>query len=128
MAKFSYIARDTKGERIEGALEVEDRQAVVARLQAMGFFPVQIKDLSDHSKTMASLPWMKRKVRAAEVASFLRQLADLVSAGVPLVKALEIILSQTRGDLMSEIVSEVSKNVQAGDYPRTGASTARQHL
>jgi type II secretory pathway component PulF len=50
MGKFLYVARDRKGERIEGALEVEDRQAVIARLQAMGYFPVKIEDVTPKNR------------------------------------------------------------------------------
>jgi type II secretory pathway component PulF len=46
---------------------------------------------------------------------FNRQLADLVGAGIPLVKALSIILNQTREELLREIISDINKSVQGGD-------------
>lgn len=114
MPKFTYIARDPKGSRIEGALEVEDRQAVVARLQAMGFFPVKITDITPKTSAF-SLSFLRGKVRAVDISRFMRQISDLVGSGVPLVRALEIILNQTRAPLLRDIITEVSKNVQGGD-------------
>ena len=55
MAKFNYTARDRKGARIEGALEVEDRQAVIARLQTMGYFPVRIVEVTPAKRFRLSL-------------------------------------------------------------------------
>ncbi|MFW6255621.1 MAG: type II secretion system F family protein, partial [Candidatus Sumerlaeota bacterium] len=55
------------------------------------------------------------KVPTADLVNFNRQLADLVGSGIPLVKALSIILNQTREDMLRGIVADINKNVQAGD-------------
>lgn len=116
MPKFTYIARDKSGERIEGALEADDRQAVIARLQATGFFPVKIIDVTPKSTGGLSLSALRGRVSSGELVGFNRQLADLIGAGVPLVRALSIILNQTpEGGLLREVVSDISKSVQSGD-------------
>jgi len=38
-----------------------------------------------------------------------------VGAGIPLVKSLAIILAQTRGEVLHDIVGDINKNVQSGD-------------
>ncbi|MBN1868652.1 type II secretion system F family protein [Candidatus Sumerlaeota bacterium] len=114
MAKFTYIARDPKGERIEGALEVEDRQAVVTRLQSMGYFPIEVRDTTPRAGGM-SLAALRGKVQAGDLANLNRQLADLVGSGVPLVKSLGIILNQMPESLLRDVVSDICKSVQGGD-------------
>jgi type II secretion system protein F len=115
MAKFNYTARDRKGARIEGALEVEDRQAVIARLQTMGYFPVRIVEVTPAKRFRLSLSAARGRVSQSELVSFNRQLADLVASGVPLVKSLGIILNQMRDERLREVIGEVSKSVQGGD-------------
>jgi type II secretion system protein F len=115
MGKFLYVARDRKGERIEGALEVEDRQAVISRLQAMGYFPVKIEDVTPKSRFTLNLSFLSGRVNQKEMVSFNRQLADLVAAGVPLVKALSIIVNQIHDPKLHEIVADICKAVQGGD-------------
>ena len=115
MAKFNYVARDKKGERITGELEVEDRQAVVARLQTMGFFPVKIEDVTPKRRGGMSLSAMRGKVSTAQMVNFNRQLADLVGAGVQMARALSIILNQTHDPMLRDVVSDINKNVQGGD-------------
>ena len=115
MPKFTYVARDARGERIEGSLEVEDRQAVVSRLQTMGYFPIEIVDTTPKARFGLSLSSLRGKVPASEFVSFSRQLADLVAAGVPLVKALSIILNQTNDAQLQSVVGELLKSVQGGD-------------
>lgn len=115
MAKFSYTARDRKGERIEGELEVEDRQAVVARLQTMGFFPVKIEDVTPKSRRGLSIAAMRGRVSTAQLVNFNRQLADLVGSGVQMARALQIILNQTHDPMLRDVVVDINKNVQGGD-------------
>lgn len=115
MAKFNYTARDRKGARIEGALEVDDRQAVIARLQTMGYFPVRIVETVPPRRFRLSLAAARGRVSQSEVVSFNRQLADLVGSGVPLVKSLGIILNQMRDERLREVITEVNKSVQGGD-------------
>jgi type II secretion system protein F len=114
MGRFTYIARDRKGERIEGTLEVDDRQAVISRLQTMGYFPIKIEDVTPKPGAFG-LSLRRGRVSPSDLVSFNRQLADLVGAGVPLVKALSIILAQTRPGTLHDIIADISKNVQGGD-------------
>lgn len=115
MAKFNYTARDRKGARLEGSLEVDDRQAVIARLQTMGYFPVKIVELAPPKRFRFSLAAARGRVSQNDLVSFNRQLADLVGSGVPLVKSLGIILNQMRDERLREVITEVNKSVQGGD-------------
>ncbi|MFW6286454.1 MAG: type II secretion system F family protein, partial [Candidatus Sumerlaeota bacterium] len=115
MPKFEYLARDTKGERITGVIEVDDRQAVVGRLQTMGYYPVRISNTTPSGSKHRSLAHIRGRVATSQMVDFQRQLADLMQAGVPLVKSLNIIVNQTQDELLREIVADISKNVQGGD-------------
>ena len=47
MPSYTYKAKDQKGQSINGTLEAESRGAVNARLQAMGYFPIDIQGGSE---------------------------------------------------------------------------------
>lgn len=116
MPTFTYKAKDQKGELIQGTLEAENQTAVVNRLQAMGFFPVLIQAEArkkDRGSFLGGI--MKSRIRASDLATFNRQLADLISAGVPLVKSLGIILNQTSNEQLKSILQEINNDVSAGD-------------
>ncbi|MFH0792711.1 MAG: type II secretion system F family protein [bacterium] len=116
MATFSYKAKDSKGSLIQGSLEAESQPMVVTRLQAMGYFPVLITNESEKKKKSEGLKhFFRRKITTAEIANFNRQLSDLIAAGIPLVKALGVIITQTPGDALREIVQQISSDVQGGD-------------
>ncbi len=116
MATFSYKAKDPKGELIQGTMDAENQPAVVGRLQAMGYFPVLIVNETEvrrKAEPLSKALW--KRVRISDLATFNRQLADLIDAGVPLVKALAIIMNQTANPTLRDIISEVTNDVQGGD-------------
>lgn len=132
MPTFTYKAKDSKGALIQGVMEAEARPAVVARLQTMGLFPLSIEGGGGRkkssgtadSKTQAGgameqarhlLQSGHRRIRTSDMSSFNRQMADLLGAGIPLVKALSILVVQTPNERLREILSEINADVQGGD-------------
>lgn len=117
MPTYAYRAKDTRGETIQGTMEAEAPHAVTSRLQAMGYFPLQIRDETKARQSAGGLlqSFRRQRIRTSDLTIFNRQLADLIGAGVTLVKALNVIVSQTPNEALREIVSQVSSDVQGGD-------------
>ncbi|HOE63693.1 MAG TPA: type II secretion system F family protein [Candidatus Sumerlaeota bacterium] len=116
MPIFTYKAKDTKGETIQGSMEADTQAIVINRLQSMGFFPLMVQaDLSAKKKTSGLNRIFRARIKNTDLTSFNRQLSDLISAGIPLVKALTIIVNQTANESLREIVATVSSDVQGGD-------------
>lgn len=118
MPQFSYKAKDRKGQIINGQLEAETRQAAGARLQSMGYFPVDIRevDAADAGGAFAALTGgHARRIRNSDLADLYRQMSDLIGAGVPLVKALSIVKNQTPNPALAAILAQVVNDVQEGE-------------
>jgi type II secretion system protein F len=117
MPTFVYRAKDTKGETISGTMEAEGPHAVTSRLQTMGYFPLQIRDEGKRRQSVAGLiqNLRRQRIRTTDLTTFNRQLADLIGAGVTLVKALNIIVTQTTAEALRGVVNQVSADVQGGD-------------
>src|SRR5687767_8722351 len=110
MPAFTYKAKDRKGGLITGTMDADSRQAAGARLQAMGYFPLDIRGgggaaamessasaatRSSGSKIKAALTQPRStKIKSLDLSEFYRQMSDLIGAGVPLVKALGIVKGQ----------------------------------
>ncbi len=119
MPVFTYKAKDRKGELITGTLDADTRGAVSNRLQSMGYFPVDISGGGDEGGAGAKLKQLGKqraaRVRSADLSHFYRQMSDLIGAGVPLVKSLGIVRSQTEHAGLQTILGQVSADVQGGD-------------
>lgn len=66
----------------------------------------------------------KKKIKTQDIASFNRQVADLIGAGIPLVKALAILMKQTSNEKLKEVIADILDDVQGGT---TLADSLKRH-
>lgn len=107
MTTFAYIARDVDGNRVTGKVAAATEHAVLAELQSRHLSPVQI-DVERESVVM------KRKVSMRQLSGAYRQLADLLRAGVPLLRALRILGRSKSTPRLAEIMNNVADAVSDG--------------
>ncbi len=113
MPNFTYSARDSKGKELKGKLEARDAQAVVEILQDKGLVVVNVKerasiDLEElGSINIGGVP-MKDKV------VFMRQLATMVGAGLPLTRGLQVLEQQIANPMFKKVITQVKASVEAG--------------
>jgi len=111
--KYKYSARDNKGKIIEGKLEARDPQALAEILQDKGLVVVSIKEqLSIDVEEIAQINIggvpMKEKV------IFMRQLATMVGAGLPLTRGLQIMEQQVANPMFRKVITQVKNSVESG--------------
>jgi general secretion pathway protein F len=110
MPVFAYRSTTMEGIITEGSIEAADEKTAVERLKNSGVIPLEIKALQ--VKGFASeIRWRNRKV---DLVSFTGELSSLLTAGLPLDRALQILseISEQRG--MKEIVESLSKSIRGG--------------
>jgi len=115
MPKFVYKAKEGPDRLVEGVMEAENREQVVDRLQAMGYFPVSIQDetaLKAKERTFSIVG--EAKIRLSDLIVFTRQLSDLLDSGITLFKALNLIEEQTDNLLMRQLVSSLASEIKEG--------------
>ncbi len=113
MKKFKYSARDTSGKIVNGDMEAKDVGAVTDILHDRGLIIVTIKeafgfDLERLSEINIGGVPMKEKV------IFMRQMSTMVGAGLPLARALEIMVQQTSNPMFKKVLKEVLSAIQSG--------------
>ena len=92
MPDFQYIAREFSGRQVTGVLTAHRSAEAVGMLSAQRLFPVQVRPAEP---VQARANRQARRVPAGKLASFYSQLADLLRAGVPLLRSLELLQRQT---------------------------------
>lgn len=115
MSPYYYKARDRQGQIVEGQREGSHPQQVAAVLREEGFFIIEIsqRSLSKLSlKTQFKLP--TRPVKLADLASFCRQLAVMLEAGIPLLTGLQQLGDQTSNKRLQLAVNTIIEDISAG--------------
>lgn len=116
MPKFIYTAKQSPKEEIKGALEAENKNAALRRLTAMGYFPISIEQEDEgHPASFACAIRGFKKVNIHDISIFTRQLADLLSAGLPLVKSLAVLEKQTEQRRLLSVIADIRDFVQDGN-------------
>ncbi|MGV8908550.1 MAG: type II secretion system F family protein [Propionicimonas sp.] len=113
---FSYKAADRmSGAVVRGTLEAPSEAAVTAKLHAQGLVPLEVRQVSTSGKPRAMLSFGRRRgVKVKALALFARQLSNLVNAGLPLMRALSVLVGQTEDATMRAAVVAVQAEVESG--------------
>ncbi len=115
MPSYTYRAKSRDGQLTHGKLVAESERAVVGRLQTMGFFPISVVEAEVESAGASRVRGMgSSRVRTRDVALFTRQLADLLNAGLPLMRALKTLVKQTEHAAVLKAVQQLSDAVKSG--------------
>jgi len=113
MAKFKYSARDQQGKVVDGNLEAKNIASATDALHDQGLIVVSLKEAGgiDFEKlseiNVGGIP-MKEKV------IFMRQMATMVGAGLPLTRSLEIMIQQASNPKFKKILQNVLASIQSG--------------
>lgn len=111
MPEFQYIAREMSGQQVTGVLSAATEREAIGQLSAKSLFPVEIR-LAEQAKIQERSK--RRRVSGRLLAVFYTQLADLLRAGVPLLRSLDILERQTRNLTLKTVVKEVRDDVADG--------------
>lgn len=109
MPTFTYKARTSPQTVHSGSIDAPDRTQATQRLQAMGYRLLALQESSGQEGL--SLRRFQR-VRTADLALFWRQLASLLEAGMPLVRALQTAQEQADNKKLAELIGRVRDSVE----------------
>jgi len=117
MELFSYRATKQTGEITTGEIEAENYEGVAGELNKQGLMAIAIEKKVDID-VKGFFSKMKEfeigDVPLEEKVIFARQLATMLSAGLPITQTIEILLQQTKYARMRAKLTQVYKDVQSG--------------
>ena len=120
MSTYFYKATNAGGKLETGTLEVATKDQALQKLERMGLFPITVSDRQSR-KTEFDLQSIRledylpsRRIGGKDVLQFTDKLATLLKAGLPLAKALNLLIETTANEPMQEVVRQVLRDVSAG--------------
>lgn len=112
MRKFAYEARDQANNRvIKSVVQAESEKTAAKLLIEQGFIPLSIHEQDDEGGLLGKL---SNRITAKDRIVFIRQLATLIGAGLPLAQSLHTVLEQTSNKKMQSIVQQIISDVEGG--------------
>ncbi len=111
--RFTYTARKD-GKVINGAVDAPSKEAVIQLLSKQGAIPLVIKAGSKGGGLKLGAIGGHKKVKHKDMVMFTRQLSTMLSAGVPLTRALTTVQTQADNPYFKTIIASITKDVEGG--------------
>src|SRR5205823_12964506 len=135
MARYNYVALDSRGQEATGLVEATSTNDAIGRLRQAGYFPTSVYEeavaraddkaarrraakmvraTKPRAKTGIAL-FKRTKIKPKILILFTRQLASLIDSGLPLVRSLTVLAKQERDKVLKNTINSLSDSVQSGN-------------
>lgn len=109
MPLFQYTALSSRGERTSGTLSGASEQAILTELESRQLTPVSIHTQPERTATF------RRGISTRRLAATYMQIADLLHAGVPLLRSLQLMGNRRSQPRLAEVFRELAEAVSQGE-------------
>lgn len=113
-ASFEWEGQNRRGQKISGEMLAENSALVKAQLRKQGVVPKRIKKKQE-ALFGISLGSSEKKIVSKDISLFMRQLATMTKAGVPLVQALEIVADGLENPALQKLILNIKDEVAGGN-------------
>lgn len=113
---FEWEGTNNRGQKVNGEMVGENSAIVKAQLRKQGINPQKLRRKAEGLFGIGSGGASKtKKIKSGDITLFLRQLATMSKAGVPLMQGLEIVADGLENPSMQKIVLSIKDDVAAGN-------------
>ena len=118
MSLFTYKALGKDGRESAGSLTADSRAAAIASIMDRGLHPVSVEEKSSNGKAAAATGEKSEaregRVSQKSVEAFTRELANLLSGGVPLARALQLLRREASNPAAKFVWGKIHDDVVDG--------------
>ena len=119
MPKFTYIGADSSGAKVEQTVEAVDRFAVYALARTEGHTISSVSEVSAFSPSqflnLDAINAKLSRVKGDELVMVTRNLGSMITAGLTVSRALNVIQRQTKNPKLKMVVTTMVARINRGD-------------
>ena len=106
---FVWVGTDKRGVKIKGEYAAKNASLVKAELRRQGINPTNVK-----AKPKPLFGAAGKSIKPRDIAVFARQLATMMTAGVPMVQGFEIVAGGQANPRMKSMLIDIKNDVEGG--------------
>jgi len=118
MKSFSYVAQDARGRQTKGVMNAENEQEFLEKAKERGLY------IKDYKESDSDTQKSAYKFKTTELTFCCRQLSAMLTSGLTLVKAIDILTREQENPKAKAIWLDIYENVQKGE---SFSSTLEMH-
>jgi len=114
MGRFTYRAYDRTGRLEVGVMDAESPRVAAATLQSRGYLVSAVSEQGQQPQSALRQLRSVTRINRRDLVIFTRQLATMISAGLPIVTALRVLEEQATNRQLREIIGSVRAGIERG--------------
>lgn len=111
---YQWTGINLQGQRMRGMLPAVDQMEAQKELKKIGIEVITLAAKKKSSANQTNIFSAKKKVKSKDILLFTRYLAAMLSAGLPIVQALDIIARDQENHSMQSMVLTIKSNISIG--------------
>ncbi len=122
---FKYTAKASNGKNMSGNRSADSEAALVSWIRDNGWVPINIErthevalqigeSVAKKNTALDGFFDLSPRVKLRDKAIFFRQLATMITAGVPIASAIEILVEQTENKRLKRVIAKIYDRVSSG--------------
>lgn len=122
MAEFTYVAMNEAGKRVKGNVLAENETLALEKLRLQDLYPTKLVPANIFNKEIDIS--IGKVATSRDLSVFCRQFVSMLSAGITIVTALEMLADQTENKHLARALRKVQEDIMQGE---TLADAMRKH-
>jgi type IV pilus assembly protein PilC len=131
MPIFNYKAIDKTGKELQGEVDASSTNEAVSKIRTMGYFPTSVFEKGKKEGLSGVVIAKSGKksggksifdirlfgigdIKSKDITVFTRQLSTMLAAGLPLVRALNVLSNQLKTGRLKQVIADLSEQVETG--------------
>ena len=114
MAIYYYKAKSGPEKAVNGEIEAPSQEIAVEKLTQMGLTPITVREKGAKGERAYVPSAASARAKSSDIDIFTRQLASLIRAGVPVLRALSLIATQTETKSLKHVIDGLSGQIRGG--------------
>ncbi|MFH1562480.1 MAG: type II secretion system F family protein [Nitrospirota bacterium] len=110
MPRFTYKASNQEGKILQGILEGDKSEQIVEKLRKQNLIPIEVKE----EILKKGISGFFRQVKSKDTLAFTQQLSNLLDAGMPLNKSLDVLEKLTKNQKFKTAIYEIRAEIERG--------------
>ncbi len=120
MPKFAYFALNKEGKQVFGIIQADSQALAINDIRSLNLYPTNIREATRADERRAA---RKKRgldelyfggVKTKELVVMTRQLSTLIDAGLPLLRSLNVLITQLKPSKLRDILREIFADIQSG--------------
>ena len=116
MANYIYQAINENGKTVAGVLEAESTDMANSILAARGLMPSKIVEekIKTGESIFSKISFFGGTVKVADLILFTKQFRSMLGAGVPILRLLQVLESQTESRVLKSAIAQILEDIRKG--------------